>query len=139
LTAGGEREQAASMAGSSVAMRDSHVTLRQMDQTLDVALQELERDSERVVTLLETAVAELEGRSEFGRVLRDTAGGLTARLPEGQRDLADLAPLVARMVEVMAGGYTMANERAVHDRVLGRAPPPAIVTPAATALEDFLF
>lgn len=123
------------------AMRDSLATLRRVGEVLDVAMTDLERDSERVVTLLLTTVAKLETQYEIGQALRDAAGNLAALLPSGYLSFANLAPRVAQMLEQVERFYTMASERAIHDRILGRSPQAAPVPEAAAAseLEALLF
>ena len=122
-------------------MRDSLATLRQMGRTLDVAITELERDSDRVVTLLVAAVASLGTQNEIGRLLRDAAGTLAALSRSGHLSFDNLAPGVEQMLALIEQGYTMANERLVHDRILGRSTRATPVREAAPPpeLEDFLF
>ena len=103
---------------------------------------DLDRDGDRVAALLVAAVAKLESQGEIGGVLRDTAAHLATLAPVGSFNAADLTPGVGRMLELIERGYTMASERAVHDRVLGRVSRPAPVVAASAAvaeLEDFLF
>ncbi len=139
LTNGNETGRSSMMADEARTMRDAHATLRRMGDMLDLALVDLGRDSHRVVTLLTETVADLGRRNEISQVLTDAAGDLIAGLPRGQASLADMPSRVGQWVEAIAGAYTMATERAVHDRMLGRT---SVVTPvSATApeLEDFLF
>ncbi len=127
-------------AESTEPVRRSHATLRRMREILDVAVTDLDRDSERVVRLLVETVADLEEHDKIGGVLRDGAETLSGLSPLGQASLTDLPPGVAKMLETMAAGYTMANERAVHDRCLGRTPvETAEPVTLAAGLEDFLF
>ena len=123
------------------AMRDSLVTLRQMGQMLDRAMQELEVDSDRVVTLLIETVSNLAVQAEIGQVLRDTAGQLAASAPSGVINFAELPGPVVQRLELIERGYTMANERTVHDRFLGRPirAEPVAATASGAAMEDFLF
>jgi len=121
-------------------VRRSHASLRRMREILDVAVADLDRDSERVVRLLVETVADLEEHDKIGAALREGAETLRGQSPLEQASLTDLPPGVAKMLETMAAGYTMANERAVHDRCLGRTPveTPEPATEAA-GLDDFLF
>ena len=121
-------------------VRHSLATLRRMREILDLAVGDLDRDSERVVRLLVETVADLEEHDKIGAALRDGAETLGGLSPLDQVNPTDLPPGVAKMLETMAAGYTMANERAVHDRCLGRAPA-EIPEPmmAEVALDDFLF
>jgi hypothetical protein len=141
LTCGGEADMDTVTSEGSRAMRDSLATLRQMGQMLDRAMQELELDSDRVVTLLVETVSNLAVQGEIGQVLRDAAGQLTALAPSSAVHFAELPPSVVQMLDTIDRSYTMADERAVHDRILGR---PARAEPAAepaagTEMEDFLF
>jgi hypothetical protein len=115
-------------------MRDSLATLRRMGQGLDLAMVDLERDSHRVEALLTTTVAKLEGQSDTGQVLREAAGNLGR---SGPADFADLPPRVDQMLRLIARGYTMANERVVHDRIFGGST--AAAPEPVSELEDFLF
>jgi len=141
LTSGTAEVQGAVTSQGTRAMRDALTTLEQMGQMLDRAMLELERDSDRVVTLLQETVSGLTVQTEIGQVLRDAAEHLGALSPFAVVCFADLPPRVRQMLELIERGYTMANERAVHDRILGR---PARVVPIAetaqgSAMEDFLF
>jgi hypothetical protein len=140
MTAGAAAENVAAVAESPRAMRDSLGTLRLMGQGLDVAMADLDRDSGRVMTLLLAAVARLATQRDVGGVLRDIAGGLAMPAADGSFSAADLAPRVEQMLQLIERGYTMASERTMHDRVLGRVSRAApVVTPAEAELEDFLF
>ncbi len=123
------------------AMRDSLVTLQQVGQTLGDALAELDCDSQSVVALLEQTVANLGAHDEIGHSLREAAGLLAAMAPPGDLSPGDLSPSTERLLALMEAGYTMASERVIHDRVLGRtsrtAPAPA--TAVLPELEDLLF
>ena len=135
----GDRETVTSV--GTRAMRDSLATLRQMGQMLDRAMQELKLDSDRVVTLLVETVSGLAVHAEIGQVLRDAAGDLASLARVGFIKFAELPPSVVQMLAVIERFYTMANERSVHDRFLGR---PARVEPVAetvpgSEMEDFLF
>jgi hypothetical protein len=99
----------------------------------------LEQDSDRVVTLLVATVTDLQARNDIGGVLRGVAATLTAMTGRERLDLTDLPPRVEQMLEVMARGYTMANERVLHDRMLGRVSTGTAVLHAAAELEEFLF
>jgi hypothetical protein len=122
-------------------MQDSLATLRQERQTLGDALDILERDGDRVVALLVETVADLASHDEIGQALRQAATALAAMSVHQTFPLADLSPRVEQMLELVAGNYTMAIERRVHDRALGR-PDQAPAGPATVAnaeLEDILF
>jgi len=72
LTSGiAENQGAATSEGKG---RSELITLRQMGQMLDRAMQELKLDSDRVVTLLVETVSNLAVQAEIGQVLRDAAG-----------------------------------------------------------------
>ncbi|HEX3994551.1 MAG TPA: hypothetical protein VHX39_25535 [Acetobacteraceae bacterium] len=141
LTSGIAGDHAAVTSEGTTAMRDSLTTLRQMGQMLDRAMQELKRDSNQVVTLLVETVSGLAVHAEIGKELRDSAAQLAARAPAGAVNLAELPPLVVQMLEVIDRFYTMANERAVHDRFLERPARAESVAEAASGseMEDFLF
>ena len=118
------------------AMTDSLTSLRQVGQTLDNTLATLERDSERVVTLLEDSAAKLVSSDGIGSMLRNAADSLRAVAPD-DAPMPDLTPQALQVLDTMARTYTMANERIVHERVLGRSGNAAL---AATAdLENMLF
>ncbi len=122
------------------AMQTSLATLRLVGQTLGDALTGLERDSDRVEQLLVETVANLANHDEIGRALREAATAL-AEKPDRPTGASHLSPRVEQMLDQMARSYTMAQERQVHDRVLGRSSP-APARPAAAApaeLEDGLF
>jgi hypothetical protein len=133
------RADAEQAAESTEPVRRSHATLRRMREILDVAVADLDRDSERVVRLLMETVADLEERDRIGGALRAGAETLNALSGPGQTNPADLPPAVLRMLETMATSYTMANERDVHERCLGRTKPAAEPAMAATEPDDFLF
>jgi hypothetical protein len=141
LTSGTAGEGGAAASESARAMRGSLVTLRQMGQLLDHAMQELKLDSDRVVALLEDTVSNLAVRGEIGQVLRDAAARLAELAPSGVVNFAELPPRVVPMLESIERGYTMANERAVHDRFFGRPvrADPVADTEQGSAMEDFLF
>jgi predicted transcriptional regulator len=141
LTSGIAADQGAATAEGTRAMRDSLGTLRQMGQMLDRAMQELKLDSDRVVTLLVETVSNLAVQAEIGQVLRDAAEQLTGSSPSGVVDFAELPLGVVQKLELIERGYTMANERAVHDRFLGRPvrAEPVVETASGAAVEDFLF
>jgi hypothetical protein len=138
LIDGADADQAPVLSEGTRTMRDSLATLRRLGQGLDLAMVDLVRDSHRVEALLVATVAKLEGQREIGQVLRDAAGKLA---PSGSPDRAELPPHVEQMLQLIARGYTMANERVVHDRIFGgstlAAPTPR--TAPAAELEDFLF
>jgi hypothetical protein len=137
LTSGIAKDQATTTSGGTRAMRDSLVTLRQMGQMLDQAMQELKLDSDRVVRLLVETVSNLAVQAEIGQVLRDAARRLAGLSPSGAVNFAELPPAVVQKLELIERGYTMANERAVHDQFLGR--PARAETASGGAMEDFLF
>jgi hypothetical protein len=139
LVGGMPSEQAPVMDEAARPMRHSHTTLREMRRILDAAMAGLTHDGERVVTALTDAVADLEKHGKTGETLREAAAKLTALTPGGRPSTADLPPPVEQLLEIMARGYTMANERAVHDRYLGRVSIAAAAPAMATELEDLLF
>jgi hypothetical protein len=139
LIGGTMGEQGVMTSEGTLAMRDSLATLRQMGQTLDAAMLELDRDSERVVALLNRTVADLAAQAEIGQVMRDAAGNLETASPPGDFNLAALPPRVEQMLASIELGYTMAGERAVHDRILGRSSMSGATAAKAAAMEDFLF
>ena len=141
LIGGKMGERAPLMSGGAQTMRDSLATLRQTGDILDVAAAELEHDSNRVETLLLATVTTLQRQKEVGLAMRGAAGNLAASVPPGDLDLADLGPRVEQMLALIEREYSMANERIVHDRVLGRSARVAPVANIAAApeLEDFLF
>ena len=134
LIGGGPRE-----AGGTLAMRQSLAALRIVGQSLDVAMADLDQHSEGVAVLLLGVVAKLVNQPEIGGAMRGAANNLAALLPSEYVSFSNLAPRVADMVAVIEHGYTMAVERAVHDRVTGRAAPAAPGVAASPELEDFLF
>ena len=132
-------DQASRLSDGIGAMRESLDTIRRTGHSLDLAMADLERDSHRVEALLMAAVAKLEDERSIGQVLRDAAEYLA---PLGARDLTGLPATVEQRLERIAHGYTMANERTVFDRVLGRSAAPTRIVetvPAVAELEDFLF
>ena len=133
-------DDGAVMSENSRTMRESLATLRQMGQLLDRSMQELQIDSDRVVMLLVETVSNLAVQAEIGQVLRDAAGQLGGSVPCSV-NFSDLPQTVVEMLEAVERTYTMANERAVHDRVLGRPPRAEPIAEAAhgAAMEDFLF
>ncbi len=134
LTGDTASDQASRLADGTRAMRESLDTLRHTGQSLELAMAELEQDSHRVELLLMAAVAKLEEQRGIGQVLHDAA---EAFAPSEPIYPAHLPAGAERMLERIAAGYTMANERTVFERVLGRsiqaAPAPV------PELEDFLF
>jgi hypothetical protein len=136
-----ESQQILLSGGGAYGMRESHAMLQRMGEILDVAVADLERGGDSVVALLVAAVANLEAQNEIGRLVREAAGNLMGQSPHGLVDFHNLAPHVEQMIEVMAGGYTMADERSVHDRVLGRVTvaPPVHAIATSTEVADFLF
>jgi hypothetical protein len=141
LTSGITEGQGAVTSEGTRAMRDSLTTLRQMGQMLDRAMHELEVDSDRVVGLLVETVSNLAVQAEIGQVLRDAADRLSAPWPSGVINFAELPAPAVRMLESVERGYTMASERSVHDRFLGRSvgTEPVAETASDAAMEDFLF
>jgi hypothetical protein len=140
--AGGTRSDGSMLIAAGMReIRDSVSTLRQVGQILDDALADLERDSGRVVTLLEDTVADLAARDEIGRMLREAAEVLAATAPYGYLEPDELTPPLLRMIGLVALGYTMASERAVHEKILGRSA--GVVADAGTEaspeVEDVLF
>ncbi len=137
LGTGTGTEQMPLEVGQGQGMRESYATLRKMGTTLDTSMADLGRDSDRVVTLLAEAVANLGAHSGIGGLLSAAAENLSASSSKEQFTLACRRPSVARMLEATEQRFTMTNERAVHDRTLGRARPAEAA--AATEMEDFLF
>jgi hypothetical protein len=138
-----EPDAAALVGTVTLTMRDSLATLRQIGHTIDDTLSTLERDSDRVVLLLEETAANLVGNDGIGEALRQAVGYLEALAPSNAAPGPDLAPRAQQMLDMIARVYTMANERVVHDRILGRsgsATFPAVAAAAAKPdLEDMLF
>jgi hypothetical protein len=138
-----EPDAAALVGTVTLTMRDSLATLRQVGHTIDDTLSTLERDSDRVVLLLEETAANLVGNDGIGEALRQAVGYLEALAPSNAAPGPDLAPRAQQMLDMIARVYTMANERVVHDRILGRsgsATFPAVAAAAAKPdLEDMLF
>jgi len=123
------------------AMQGSLATLRRVGQTLGDALVNLELDSDRVTSLLVKTVADLASHNEIGQTLRRAATCLAAMSAHPALPRADLRPPVARMLDVLASNYTMANERRVHNLALGRSAEESqgLPTTAQDELEDLLF
>jgi hypothetical protein len=136
-----EAEQSHLILDGTQAMQDSLATLRRMGQSLDVALVDLRRDSDSVVAVLVVSIGDFAAQNEIESVLRGVAGHLAELLPAGFLNLTNLTPGVEQMLELMASVYTMANERMLHDRILGRTSQSAVVpeTAPGSELEDFLF
>jgi len=141
LTSGIAEDQGIATSEGTRALRDSLTTLRQMGQMLDRAMRDLKLDSDRVVTLLVETVSNLAVQAEIGQVLREAAERLAGLSPSGVVNFAELQPCVVQKLELIERGYTMANERAVHDHFLGRPAraEPVAETAASAAMEDFLF
>jgi hypothetical protein len=141
LTSGNAEDKGTATSEGTRAMRDSLITLRQMGQMLDRAMQELKLDSDRVVTLLVETVSNLAVQAEIGQVMRNAAERLAGLSPASVVNCTELPPAVVQKLELIERGYTMANERAVHDRFLGRPAraEPVAETASGAAMEDFLF
>ena len=123
-------------------MQDAVQAMRQIGQTLDDTLTALERDSNHVGMLLEQSAATLASEDRIGEALRRAAASLHAIAPpDAVPPLNDLTPHAQQTLDRLARFYTMASERVIHERIIGRpakAPPAAPVT-AAAELEDMLF
>ena len=136
-----EADAAPLIAGVMQAMKEALSTLRQVGQTLGGSLSSLDRDSDRVVVLLEQTAANLGRHDEIDKAMREAADNLRDMSLPGDLPLADLTPRVQHMMDLIGRSYTMATERAIHDRVLGRssaaAPAEAVVT--TIELDDLLF
>lgn len=135
----GSKEADAAPAIAAV-MQEALSTLQQVGQTLGDALSGVERDSDRVVTLLKQTATDLESHDAIGKAMREAAANLATCAPAG--DLrAVLAPRGEQMLTLMAATYTMANERVIHQRLLGRSCGTASEKPAVgqPEMEDMLF
>jgi hypothetical protein len=123
------------------AMKDALATLRQVGQTLGSTLSALERDSDRVVILLEQTAANVAGYEEIDKAMRQAVNLLSEVAPPGDTRLGALTQRVEQVLDLMARDYTMANERVIHDRVLGRTSSAVPAKPMASQpeLEDILF
>lgn len=120
--------------------------LASVGECLADALASLGRDSESVGGLLAGTVKEMTVHGEVAGVLRDAAAALAERaaaaerMAGGRRRAAELPPEDRKVLDEIAGRYTMAQERQIHARVLGVAPaePPAQAS-TRSAVDDFLF
>jgi hypothetical protein len=130
-------ESAEPIAEIAETMAASLATLSDVGQSLGTALATLERDSDQVTVLLEETVANITARDEIGKVLWEAADALAKIAPAADLPLPELTPRAERMLKLMERTYTMENERAVHDRVLGRSHGTALA--AQQELEDVLF
>jgi hypothetical protein len=133
-----EADAAPLIAAVMQAMNDALLNLRQVGQTLDDTLSALDRDSDRVVILLEQTVGSIGEHDAIGRTMREAANSLREMSLAGDLPLADLTPRAEQMLDLMARGYTMANERVIHDRILGRSSR-AVPVVAESEMEDMLF
>ncbi|MGD0106261.1 MAG: hypothetical protein ABSC06_19800 [Rhodopila sp.] len=121
-------------------MNDSLSSLRQVGQILDDTLSALERDSDRVVLLLEGTAENLVSHDGIGEALRQAEGDLKAIAPPDALPAYDLAPRARQMLDMMEVVYTMATERIIHNRVLGRSSGgTSAAAGAKPELEDMLF
>jgi hypothetical protein len=136
-----EPDAAALVATVMLAMENSLGTLRQVGQTLDDTLSILQTDSERVTMLLEQTAATFVANDGIGAALRQAADNLHATGSPVALSALDLAPGALKMLDMIAHTYTMANERVIHDRVLGRSASVGSSEKAAATpeLEDMLF
>jgi hypothetical protein len=136
-----QSDEAAIIAAGIGEIKESMSTMRQVGQVLDDALAELERDGGRVVTLLEDTVRDLGTCDETGRALRETAEILFETSPDGFLKVAELTRATEQMVASIERGYTMATERAIHDKFLRRSADrtPDPVTAKPPEVDDFLF
>jgi len=122
------------------ALRDSLGTFRQMGETLSDALAALDRDSARVEALLGETASSLAKPDGIGQAVRRAANDLDSLSRVSGGTAASVPPKVAQALSEMARSYTMAQEREVHQRVLGTvggATKPAAAP--AQAMEDMLF
>jgi hypothetical protein len=124
-------------------MSGSLAALREAARSLGRERAELERDSAHVVSLLQETVANLAQHETFGRAMRAVASQLNALCPRQERDerwsdvTSALGPRAGERLRQMEDAYTMADERQVHDRVLGRAE--IALEEAQAETEDVLF
>jgi hypothetical protein len=141
LIASKEADTAPLIIAAMQAMTDALTTLQQVGETLGSTLSALERDSDHVALLLDSTATDLAGQDEIGKALRQAVSALHEMSPPGDLPIADLTPRDEQMLDLMARDYTMANERVIHDRVLGRTsgPAPARSAPVQSQLEDMLF
>ncbi len=109
------------------------------------ALARLLRDGDAVATVLETAANAVTFHEELAERLRSLADELAAAA-ESSGDAAIDPAFKARILSLIDGRYTMASERAIHDRFAGGAiatETAALATieapGASAALEDILF
>jgi hypothetical protein len=123
------------------AMKDALATLRQVGQTLGSTLEALERDSDRVVMLLKQTAANVGGYDEIDKAMCLAVNHLSDVSPPGDAPPGAPTQHVEQVLDLMARGYTMANERVIHDRVLGRTSSAVTANPAVAQpeLEDILF
>jgi hypothetical protein len=133
---------AASLTGEvTQAMEGALATLREKGATLSFASSQFETDGARVITLLDQTGADLDAQARIGATMRAAAAALGTMAAGHGGPVASLPAAAERLLDQIEHSYTMAAERAIHARILGRtahdeaAPAPA----AEDALEDMLF
>jgi hypothetical protein len=140
LAAGADKDTARLVTDIMGEMRQSLDTLRMVGAALGASWAELERDTDNVVSLIEHTMRELNSQEEIVRNMRGIADTLSALSPTHAVPFDELPAPVEELLDTMARGYTMADERWVHDRVIGRSgsgEPPTKAAPAD--MEDILF
>jgi hypothetical protein len=123
------------------AMQGALATLREKGSLLGGALGRFETDGARVITLLDQTGADLTAQERIGTTMRNAAAALGSMAAASGGAVAALPASAEHLLDQIEHSYTMAAERVIHDRVLGRAPRDAGAPAAAAAfeLEDMLF
>ena len=130
---------------------DMTVSVRALETAgndLAVPLASLERESERIGSILNQAIAQVTGCLACGEILRQVLSmldALVASVPQTPSD--DIQMVKERVLRMMKGRYTMASEREIHtlfDQIDGGNAAPATKagsSPSETAgdIDDLLF
>jgi hypothetical protein len=141
LRARSEADVEAQIAELADGMETALSPLRAVGEMLGNTVAAMERESVRIAGLFADAAAAIGIEDEIGQALRQAAGGLAAMVPSDEACTEDLMPDDEELFDLIARGYTMASERLVHERSLGRpcAAAPAPQASAEAELEDMLF
>jgi hypothetical protein len=125
-------------AGVTDTMTAAAAQLGACERGFTAALAMLTRDGAVIAGLLEETASSISAGDDIGALLRQAAADL-AGLQVGA-DGEDAAPAGEAIFASIYALYTMAQEREVHARVIGSAPPAAAgAPPPAAALDDILF
>lgn len=133
-----ELDAAAELDRLAAAMQGALPPLQRTGAKLADAVAELDQESVRLTKLLEEAAHAIGSNDRIGEAMQDAARLLEASNDGVNAPFADLAEEEEALLDRIAGWYTMADERAVHARALGR-PVPVAEEPVSAGMDDFLF